>query len=145
MSKHSKRYTALKDQIEVGKKYTINEALELLKKEPTKFDASVELHMRLGIDPKKSEQIVRGSVQLPHGTGKTKTVVAFVGPDQETEAKEAGADIIGNKDVIDEIKKTEKVNFDVAVAAPEMMKQLGPIARILGQKGLMPNPKTETL
>ncbi len=145
MAKRSKRYTELKSKIDADKVYPLTEALALLQESPTKFDGSVELHIRLGIDASKSDQIVRGVVNLPHGSGKTIRVIAFVGPAKEAEAKEAGADIIGTQEVIDEIKKTGKVNFDVAVATPNMMKSLGPIARTLGQKGLMPNPKTETI
>lgn len=143
--KHSKRYQALHTKITPGKGVTVAEAVTLLKESPTKFDSSVELHARLGIDPKKSDQLVRASVQLPNGTGKTKKVIAFVNQNQEADAQAAGADIIGDAQVIEQIKKTGEVDFDVAVATPDMMKQLAPIARILGQKGLMPNPKTETV
>lgn len=145
MAKTSKRYRAQAAKLVKGKTYTIAEAAELLKDAPTKFDATVELHIRLGVDPKKSDQHVRGSVQLPHGTGKTKTIIAFVGSNQEADAKAAGADIIGTPEVVQQIKTTGKVNFEVAIATPDMMKQLAPIARILGQKGLMPNPKTDTV
>ncbi len=145
MAKRSKRYRALSSKLTAGKKYSSSEAVKLLKEAPTKFDSMVELHFRLGIDPKKSEQSVRGSVQLPHGSGKQKRIIAFVGSNDEAAAKEAGADIIGTNDVIKELKASGKINFDVAVASPEMMKQLAPVARLLGQKGLMPNPKTETV
>lgn len=145
MPKTSKRYRSTSAKLATGKSYTPAEAAVLLKDAPTKFDGSVELHIRLGIDPKKSDQSVRGSVQLPHGTGKTKRVIAFVGSNHEAEAKAAGADIIGNAEVIQQIKTTGKIDFDVAIATPDMMKQLAPVARILGQKGLMPNPKTETV
>lgn len=141
----SKRYKELKAKIDPEKKYPLAEALALIKENPPKFDQGVELHLRLGIDSKKSEQAVRGSVQLPHGTGQTRKIIAFVTPELEADAKEAGADLIGNEDTIQEIKKSGKVNFDVAVAVPAMMKKLGPIAKTLGQKGLMPNPKTETV
>lgn len=145
MPKRSKRYAAAAAKIVPNKTYSLADALKLVKESPVKFDASVELHIKLGIDPKKSDQSVRGSIQLPHGTGKTKRVIAFVDSNHEAEAKEAGADIIGTKEVIDKIKQTSKIDFDVAVATPDMMRQLAPIARILGQKGLMPNPKTETV
>ena len=145
MSKRSKRYTALKDKITTGSQYSIDEAIQLLKDNPTKFDSGVEIHIRLGIDTKKSDQVVRGSAKLPHGTGKEKKVIAFVNANQETEAKEAGADIIGTEEIIAEIKKSGKTDFDVAVATPDMMKKIAPVARILGQRGLMPNPKTETV
>src|SRR3990167_11458036 len=145
MSTPSKRYRAAAVKITTAKQYTVEEAVAIVKEAPTKFDASVELHARLGIDPKKSEQSIRGSVQLPHGTGRTKRVIAFVGANHEAEAKAAGADIIGTAEVIQQIKTTGKIEFDVAVATPDMMKQLGPVARLLGQKGLMPNPKTESV
>lgn len=141
----SKRYAEYQKKLTKGSLYPVAEAVGLLKESPVKFDASVELHIRLGIDPKQSDQAVRGSVQLPHGTGKTKTIIAFVGPDREAEAKAAGADIIGTEEVINEIKTTGKTDFDVAIATPDMMKGIGQIARVLGQRGLMPNPKTETV
>jgi large subunit ribosomal protein L1 len=145
MAKRSKRYKQAAAAVTKGKVYSVNDAAQTVKTAPTKFDASIELHIRLGIDPKKTDQTVRGSVQLPHGTGKTKKVIAFVDPNHEADAKEAGADIIGTAEVINQIKTTGKIDFDVAVATPDMMKQLAPIARVLGQKGLMPNPKTETV
>ena len=145
MSKHSKRYSTAKQKLTTASAYPLIEGIVLVKVGPTKFDAGVELHIKLGIDQKKSDQVVRGSVQLPHGTGSTKRVIAFVGSNQEAEASQAGADIIGTAEVIDEIKKTEKTDFDVAVATPDMMKVIAPIARILGQRGLMPNPKTDTV
>lgn len=141
----SKRYKAAAAKIEKGKIYSIEEAVTVLKESPVKFDAAVEVHMRLGIDPKKGEQMVRGTVVLPHGSGKTRRVAAFVSPEKETEAKEAGADVVGTPEVIEAIKSTGKFDFDIAVATPDMMKKLAPIAKILGQAGLMPNPKTETV
>ncbi len=140
-----KRVKELKEKIDGSKSYSLEEALELIKEAPTKFDQSVELHLHLGIDPKKGDQMIRSSVVLPHGTGQTKKIMAFVTPDKEAEAKEAGADFIGNDETIQQIKTTGKIEFDVAVALPQMMKNLGPIAKTLGQKGLMPNPKTETV
>lgn len=145
MYKGSKRYQAIKEKITANTAYDLREAVTLLQTGKTKFDQSVEVHVRLGINPKKSDQIVRGTVQLPHGTGKTKKVIAFVGSNFEAEATSAGADIIGTAEVVAKIKQTGKIDFDVAIATPDMMKQLAPIARILGQKGLMPNPKTETV
>jgi len=128
------------------KAYPIEEALELTKKlSKTKFDASVELHFRLGIDPKKGDQQIRTAVSLPHGTGKTIKVAAFVSSDKEKEVKAAGADIVGGDDLIAEIKKTEKTDFQVAVAEPAMMKNLAQIAKILGTRGLMPSTKNETV
>lgn len=141
----SKRYKALAAKIEKGKVYSVQEAIDLLKESPVKFDAAVEVHMRLGIDPKKGDQMVRGTVVLPHGSGKTRKVAAFVSPDKESEAKTAGADLVGTAEVIEKIKTTGKIEFDIAVATPDMMKKLAPIAKILGQAGVMPNPKTETV
>jgi large subunit ribosomal protein L1 len=128
------------------KSYPIAEAVELTKKlSKTKFDGSVEVHFRLGIDTKKGEQQIRAAVSLPHGTGKTVKVAAFVSPDKEKEVREAGADIVGGEELIAEIKKTEKTDFQVAVAEPAMMKNLAQIAKILGTRGLMPSPKNETV
>ena len=146
MSKTSKRFKEVSQKVDRSKVYFLDEALKLLKETSTvKFDASVEAHIRLGIDIKKSEQTVRASVVLPHGTGKAKKVAAFVLADKEKEAKLAGADIIGGKDLIEKIKKDGKCDFEVAVAVPEIMKDLAVIAKTLGQKGLMPNPKTGTV
>lgn len=145
MKKRSKRYLTQESKIKKNKFYSIDEAVKILKQNSIKFDASIEIHMKLGIDPKKSDQIVRGLVQLPHGTGQTKKIIAFVTPDLEAEAKTAGADIIGNDEIIQKIKQTKKIDFDVAIATPNMMKKIAVIAKILGQKGLMPNPKTETI
>jgi len=136
----------LKTMVDKDKVYTLDEAIELVKKTSTvKFDASVELHVRLGTDPKKSEQQVRSTVVLPHGTGKTKTVAAFVAEKDEKIAKEAGADLICGEEEIKKIKDTGKVNFDIAVATPEMMPKLAVAAKVLGPKGMMPNPKTGTV
>lgn len=129
-----------------SKAYLIIEAIELTKKlSKTKFDASVEIHFRLGVDPRKGDQQVRTAVNLPHGTGKTVKVAAFVSPGKEKEVKEAGADYVGGEELIAEIKKTEKTDFQVAVAEPAMMKSLAPIAKILGTRGLMPSPKNDTV
>ncbi len=128
------------------KAYSIEEAITLTKKlSKTKFDASVEVHFRLGIDARKGDQQIRTAVSLPHGTGKTIKVAAFVSPGKEKEVKEAGADLVGGEDLVAEIKKTEKTDFQVAVAEPAMMKFLGQIAKILGTRGLMPSPKNETV
>lgn len=142
----AKRMKALKELIDPKKVYTIDEALDLVKQTAkTKFDEGIELHIRLGIDPAKSEQQIRGTVVLPHGTGKTKRIAAFVEPEKEAEAKKAGADIIGDEEVIAEIVKSGKIDFDVAVATPAMMPKLAKLARLLGPRGLMPNPKTDTI
>ncbi len=126
--------------------YKIEEAIELVKKlDKTKFDASVEMHLRLSIDPKKGDQQIRTAVNLPHGTGKNIKIAAFVGEDKAEEVKKAGADLVGQEDLINEIKKTEKTDFEIAIAEPAMMKNLAKIAKILGTRGLMPSPKNETV
>ncbi len=146
MSKISKRLTVAKAKIDKNKAYSLAEAIKLVKETSTvKFDASVEVHLRLGIDIKKTEQTVRSSVVLPHGSGKNKKIAAFVTPAKEKEAKEAGADLVGGKELIDSIKKDGKCNFEIAVAVPEIMRDLSVIAKTLGQKGLMPNPKVGTV
>jgi large subunit ribosomal protein L1 len=128
------------------KSYSIAEAVELAKKfASTKFDGSIEAHFRLGIDVKKGDQQIRAAVSLPHGTGKTVKVCAFVTGDHEKAAKAAGADVVGGEDLIEEIKKTEKTDFEVAIATPDMMRALAPIAKILGTRGLMPSPKNDTV
>ncbi len=142
----SKRMNDLKTKVDATKVYTLDEAIVLVKETSTvKFDASVELHARLGIDPKKTDQQIRSTVVLPHGTGKVKKVAAFVGPNDEADAQAAGADLICGEEEIKKIKTTGKINFDVAVATPEMMPKLAQAARVLGPKGLMPNPKTGTV
>lgn len=143
---HGKKYQEVKKLIDPQKSYSVDEALDLVKKtSKEKFDAGVEIHLKLGIDPKKSEQLVRGTVTLPHSVGKIKKIAAFVEPVQEKEAKEAGADIVGGEELIKEIKSSGKINFDIAIATPAMMPKLAQIAKILGPKGLMPNPKNETV
>ncbi len=136
----------LKTMVDKDKVYTLDEAVELVKKTSNvKFDASVEVHARLGTDPKKSDQQIRSTVVLPHGTGKTKKVAAFVGEKDEKIAKEAGADLVCGEEEIKKIKDTGKVDFDIAVATPEMMPKLAIAAKVLGPKGMMPNPKTGTV
>lgn len=142
----SKRYKNLLKFIDKNKTYLIEEAIKLIKKTAnTKFDSSVEVHFSLGIDAKKGDQQVRGSIILPQGTGKTKKIAAFVPPEKEKEVKDAGADLVGGKELIEKIKQSEKIDFDIAITVPEMMKELAVIAKILGPKGLMPSPKTETI
>jgi len=142
----SKRLQEAKTKIDKDKIYPIDEALALIKEtSKVKFDAAVEVHIRLGIDPKKTEQQIRATANLPHGTGKTKTVAAFVGVNDEKTAKEAGADFVYGEEDIKKIKDTGKIEFAVAVATPDMMPKLALAARVLGPKGLMPNPKTGTV
>jgi large subunit ribosomal protein L1 len=146
MKRHSKRFTEATKLIDPAKVYPVNEAVELIKKTSTvKFDAGVEIHIRLGIDPNKADQIVRAAVTLPFGTGKKKAIAVFCeGKDQEI-AKKAGAAIVGGEELIKEIKDTGKCNFTLAMATPAMMKKMGQIAKILGPKGMMPNPRNETI
>lgn len=126
--------------------YSITEALELTKKlSKTKFDSTIEVHLIMGIDPRKGDQQVRGAISLPHGTGRQVRVAAFVSSDKEAACKAAGADLVGGDELIAEIAKTEKTDFQVAVAEPAMMKNLAKIAKILGTRGLMPSPKNETV
>ncbi len=142
---HGKKYRAAEEKIDKLKTYELAEAVKLTKESATtKFDSSVEVHVRLGIDPKKSDQIVRSTVALPHGTGKKLRVIAFVSEDKAAAAKKAGAVEAGEQSLVDKIAKGW-LAFDVAVATPDMMKQLGKVAKTLGQKGLMPNPKAGTV
>lgn len=128
------------------KLYSTDEAVKMTKElSKTKFESSVEVHIRLGIDTRKGDQQVRGAVSLPHGTGKSVRVAAFVSAEKVDACKKAGADLAGNEELIDEIKRTEKTDFQVAVAEPAMMKDLAKIAKILGTRGLMPSPKNETV
>jgi len=136
----------LKTKVNKEQVYSLEEAIALVKETSTvKFDATVELHVRLGIDPKKSDQQIRETVVLPHGTGKTKKIAAFVSENDEADAKTAGADFILGEADIKQIQQTGKISFDIAVATPEMMPKLAPAARVLGPKGIMPNPKTGTV
>ncbi len=129
-----------------SRKYSVPEAIKLSRElSKRKFDQSVELHANLGIDPKKGEEQVRGTVALPFGTGKTIKIAVFTSAANEKDAKDAGADIVGGEELINEIKTTQKINFDVAVATPDMMPKLAPLAKFLGPKGLMPSPKNETV
>ncbi|OGH84731.1 MAG: 50S ribosomal protein L1 [Candidatus Magasanikbacteria bacterium RIFOXYA2_FULL_44_8] len=142
----SKRMTASAAKLEKNKVYTLDEAIKLVKETAgVKFDASVEIHAKLGIDPKKGEQQIRATVVLPHGTGKSKKIAAFVTSEKEKDAKEAGADLVYGEEDIKKIKDTGKIDFEIAVTTPDMMPKLAAIAKILGPKGLMPNPKTETV
>ena len=146
MTKIAKRVKANKELIDANKVYTPEEAIGLAKKTAnTKFVGSIEVHIRMLVDAKKTDQAVRGTVSLPNGTGKTKKVAAFVTETKEKEAKEAGATLVGGEELIKTIKETEKTDFDVAVAEPAMMPKLAQIAKILGTRGLMPNPKTGTV
>ncbi|SFV71254.1 LSU ribosomal protein L1p (L10Ae) [hydrothermal vent metagenome] len=143
--KPSKRREALLKKVDVEKEYSIDEAMKTLKAlKSAKFDETVELALNLNVDPRHADQMIRGSVVLPHGTGKKVRVAVFAKDAKADEAKAAGADIVGAEDLIEEIK-AGNINFDTVIATPNMMGTLGKVARILGPKGLMPNPKTGTV
>lgn len=144
--KRSKRFRSVGEGIEKKKVYPLAEAITLVKSGATaKFDESIEVHFHLGIDPKKADQQIRSTTVLPHPTGRTLKIAVFANEADQKKALAAGAALAGGAELIKEIKATEKTNFDLALATPEMMRQLGPIAKILGTKGLMPNPKNETV
>lgn len=145
MAKLTKNRKLALGKIEVEKLYTLNEASALVKQVSTaKFNASVDIDVRLGVDPRKANQMVRGVVTLPHGTGKVIRVLALVTPDKETEAKEAGADFVGLDDYVEKIKGGW-TDIDVIITMPSCMAKIGPLGRVLGPRGLMPNPKTGTV
>lgn len=145
MPKRSKRYLKLKEKVDRTKLHKLDEAIKILKELATaKFDETVELSLRLNVDPRKPEQIVRGAVSLPHGTGKKVKVLVFATGEKEKEAKEAGADYVGYTDLIEKIKKGW-LDFDYVVSIPECMPEVSKLGRILGPRGLMPSPKTGTL
>lgn len=142
---HGKKYRAALEKLTPGKLYSLEEAAKLAKEtSTTKFDATIEIHLKLGIDPAQADQMIRSTVSLPHGTGKKMRVVAFVGDDKVKEAKDAGAIEAGSDALIEKVEKGW-LDFDVAVATPDMMKGLAKVARQLGQAGLMPNPKSGTV
>ncbi len=145
MAMNGKKFNELAKLIDASKLYEPAEALELVKKTaPAKFDETVDVAVRLGVDPKKQDQAVRGVVVLPHGTGKTKRVLVFAKGDKIKEAEAAGADYVGDQDMISKIQQGW-FEFDVCVATPDMMSEVGKLGRILGGKGLMPNPKAGTV
>lgn len=145
MAKLTKKRKAAEEKVDPDKLYTLSEAMSLVKEvNTTKFDASVDLHLRLGVDPKKADQALRGTVSLPHGTGKTKTVLVLCNPDKEQEAVDAGADHVGLDEFVQKIQNGW-TDVDVVIATPDVMATVGKIGRILGPRGLMPNPKTGTV
>ena len=145
MPKHGKKYLEAKNRIDREKLYDPQEALELVKECATaKFDETIEVAVRLGVNPKHADQMVRGTVTLPNGTGKTVRVAVFAKGEKEKEAEEAGADLVGAEDLVARVQEGE-INFDVAVATPDMMGAVGRLGKILGPRGLMPNPKSGTV
>ena len=144
MARHGKKFTAAAAQVQ-DRPYTIEEAIPLIQKvKYVKFDETVELAMRLGVDPKHADQMVRGTVVLPHGLGKNKRVLAIAGSDKHKEASDAGADFVGGDELVEKILGGW-VDFDAVVATPDMMRAVGRLGKVLGPRGLMPNPKTGTV
>ena len=144
MHAHGKRYRASKEKVE-AKPYSLDEAVKLLKGMGTaKFDESVDISMHLGVDPKHADQMVRGTVVLPHGTGKSKKILVIAGGEKVKEAQEAGADHIGGEDMVEKIQGGW-LDFEAVIATPDMMKSVGKLGKVLGPRGLMPNPKTGTV
>ena len=145
MPKHGKKYEEASKLVDKAALYEVSEAIELVKKTATaKFDETVEVAFKLGVDPRQSDQMIRGAVVLPNGTGKTQTVLVFAKGDKAKEAEAAGADFVGADDIVAKIQGGW-FDFDVAIATPDMMGVVGKIGRLLGPKGLMPNPKTGTV
>ena len=146
MPKRGKKYTAAAALVDRTTLYDAADALDLvIKAAPAKFDETVEAHLRLGVDGRHADQQVRGAIVLPHGTGKTARVLVFAKGPKETEAKEAGADFVGAEDMAEKIQKEGWFDFDVVVATPDMMGMVGRLGKLLGPKGLMPNPKSGTV
>ena len=145
MAKRGKRYRSAIDKLDREKLYDLDEAMGIVKDNATaKFDETIEISVRLGIDPRHADQQVRGAVVLPHGTGKSRTVVVFAKGDKAKEAAEAGADYVGEDELVQKIQQGW-LDFEVAVATPDMMSKVGRLGKILGPRGLMPNPKTGTV
>ncbi|OLE52253.1 MAG: 50S ribosomal protein L1 [Acidobacteria bacterium 13_1_20CM_3_53_8] len=145
MRRHGKKYRAASEKVEAGRKYTLDEGVAKVKEIAfAKFDETVELTLWLGVDPRKADQLVRGTIVLPHGLGKSKKVLVVAQGDKIREAEEAGADFIGGEDMVDKIKGGW-LDFDAMIATPDMMRLVGQLGKILGPRGLMPNPKTGTV
>src|SRR5437868_5576476 len=145
MKKHGKKYRAAAEKIDRTRKYNLDEAVKALKEISfAKFDETVELTIWLGVDPRKADQLVRGTLVLPHGLGRSKTVLVIAQGDKIKEAEEAGADLVGGQDMVDKIKGGW-LDFDAVIATPDMMRLVGGLGKVLGPRGLMPNPKTGTV
>jgi len=145
MKKHGKKFRSALEKVEFGRKYTLEEGVAKVKEIAfAKFDETVELTMWLGVDPRKADQLVRGTVVLPHGLGRSKTVLVIAQGDKIKEAEEAGADFVGGDDMVDKIKGGW-LEFDAVIATPDMMRSVGQLGKVLGPRGLMPNPKTGTV
>src|SRR5713101_4244092 len=140
MRKRGKKFTAARAQVAVDRTYTIEDAVPLVQKVKfAKFDETVELALRLGVDPKHADQMVRGTVVLPHGLGRSKRVLAIAGGEKQKEAQEAGADVVGGEEMVERIQKEGWTDFDAVISTPDMMKSVGKLGKVLGPKGLMPN------
>ena len=145
MRKRGKKFSAARGQIAVDRTYTIEEAIPLVQKVKfAKFDETVDMSLRLGVDPKHADQMVRGTVVLPHGLGKSKRVLAIAGGEKQKEAQDAGADVVGGEELVEKIQGGF-MDFDAVVATPDMMRAVGRLGKVLGPRGLMPNPKTGTV
>ncbi len=145
MPKTGKKFEAASKQVE-RRPYSLNEAVPLVQKVKfAKFDETVELHLRLGVDPKHADQMVRGTVVLPNGLGKSKTVLVIASGDKQREATEAGADFVGGEDMVTKIQSENWTAYDAVIATPDMMRSVGKLGKVLGPRGLMPNPKTGTV
>src|SRR3954452_12321238 len=145
MRKPGKHYQSAKKQVE-AREYMLEDAVPLLQKiKFAKFDETVELHMRLGVDPKHADQMVRGTVVMPNGLGKSKIVLVIASGDKQREAQEAGADLVGGDDMVNKIQTEGWTAFDAVIATPDMMRSVGKLGKVLGPRGLMPNPKTGTV
>src|SRR5437867_6981706 len=146
MKKQGKKYRAAAEKIEHARKYTLDEAVKKLKELAfAKFDETVELTVWLGVDPRKADQLVRGTIVLPHGLGKSKKVLVIAQGEKIKEAEEAGADFVGGEDMVNKIKNENWLDFDAVISTPDMMRLVGGLGKVLGPRGLMPNPKTGTV